>query len=103
MTYLSEEIKNVLPTEICNKIYMMLPPHPIMEALDFDRDNMLAFEGFGQTWEEFVEIQLCRYKDKCRKKPKHCDIMKNAIRRHKDRNKYLKTNTPFLDYCFSRV
>ena len=58
-----------IPECIFNKI-MLYNSHPIVDMIDNDRD-MMVLTGYGQTWDEFVHLQLSEYKEKCRKKPKH--------------------------------
>jgi hypothetical protein len=73
-----EELLGKLPLDIVNKIYLYLS-HPIVDMIENDWNNMLAWEGYGDTWDEFVSIQLKRYKEKHRKKPKHCLIIGREI------------------------
>ena len=73
-----EKYLEMLPEDIVNKMYLYMS-HPIVDIIEEDRSNMLAWEGFGQTWDEFVRIQLERYRKKHRKKPKHGLIVGEEI------------------------
>ena len=100
-----ELLNEILPTEVVNKIVLYMR-HPIVDIIERDRNNLLCYEGYGQTWDEFVGITLYRYKKRCRKKPKHCQLIKDHIQSFKWVLEYFretgkKTNiTSFYKFCF---
>ena len=55
-------------------------------------------------WNEFVKIQLRSYKEKCRKKPKHCEVMNFELRCYRCYCKVVRKNhneiLPFHKYHF---
>ena len=64
------ELTNELPNEIQNNIIKYLGPHPVLEIIE-KAWWKAALQG-DCDWHAFVSRQLGSYKEKCRKKPKHC-------------------------------
>ena len=54
-----------LPDELVNKIYMMLPQHPLVAMIEEDLEHMTIF-GYCDGWDDFVKRKLRKYKNKCR-------------------------------------
>ena len=79
-----EKYLDILPEEIVNKVYLYMMSHPNVDIIEKDWNTMLAWEGFGQTWDEFVWIHLRIYREKTRKKPKHCLIISREIEHYRD-------------------
>ena len=77
-----EKYLEILPEEIVNKIYLYMS-HPIVDMIELHWNNMLAYEGYGQTWDEFVSIQLRRYRVKHRKISKHGLIVGKEIEHYR--------------------
>ena len=87
-----------IPECIFNKI-MLYNSHPIADMITHDWNSMVL-EGYGQTWDEFVMMMLAKHKDKCRKKPKHCKLMKEEIRRFNNRQSFRKQDNLTLFKSF---
>ena len=99
-----EILNDILPLEVINRIQLYMI-HPIVEIIERDRMNLLAYEGHGQTWEEFAHIKLYRYKSRCKKKPKHGKLMAGHIQSFEWYLEYFRDvgkkpeHTSFYKFC----
>ena len=78
-----------LPDEIQNKIYSYLPMHPVAECFDNAETNYIIYDGCC-NWLEIKHTLLNDYRERTRKKPKHCNIIADEIRYWKRKQEYIQ-------------
>ena len=89
-----EEINNIhtlmenLNDDLKWNVYKFLR-NPICDMISKEVD-MYVIRGDIDCWDEFVKIHLRRYRNKCRKKPKHFKVMEMEIKCYKYYVSYCK-------------
>ena len=100
------EILENLPAELYCNVIKFLGPHPLATALNQAIQNTQD-EHFLYKIElgDLAKLTMTNYKEKCRKKPKHGELMKqqlqfyqSEIRRCKRKNK--EPPSSFYEYYF---
>ena len=95
-----------LPDELQWNVIQYLGPHPsatsLNESIQETRDTNLMYKI---ELKDLAKLTMKNYKEKCRKKPKHCELIKQQlqfyqgeIRRCKRKNK--EPPSSFYEYYF---